>query len=300
MIFSELYGTYYRAVAEILKQAVNGTLTEKPMIEIVQRRAFSESVTEICNSLKSGKWQLILPDYTTLLKHEPEDRLTMLEKRWLKTILADKRIRLFGVKIDLPDVQPLFDLADIEYFDKYGDGDDFESIEYIKNFTLILQAIKDKYPLQIDIPDRKGQLMRIRAVPEHLEYSEKDDKFRLYVRGAGVKAVNIGKIISVKRYNGSNLRKSYSERHEECAVLEITDERNSLERCLFHFAHFKKEVEQIADNRYRAKIFYDAGDESEMVIRILSFGPMVKAVGSERLVNLIKERLKRQKKLWTE
>ena len=34
MLFHEIYGNYYNAVAKILSEAVNGTLTEKRMNEI--------------------------------------------------------------------------------------------------------------------------------------------------------------------------------------------------------------------------------------------------------------------------
>ena len=44
---------------------------------------------------------------------------------------------------------------------------------------------------------------------------------------------------------------------------------------------------------------YDKDDETEMVIRILSFGPMIKVVQPEHFINLIKERLRKQKKLGT-
>ena len=40
---------------------------------------------------------------------------------------------------------------------------------------------------------------------------------------------------------------------------------------------------------------YDREDETEVLIRILSFGPMIKVIGSERFVNLIKDRLQKQK-----
>ena len=43
MLFHEIYGCYYNAVAEILRQAVNGKLTEKEIQKIVTEKAFSEN-----------------------------------------------------------------------------------------------------------------------------------------------------------------------------------------------------------------------------------------------------------------
>ncbi len=43
MLFHEIYGCYYRAVAKMLNLAIEGGLTEKKMYEIVAETAFEES-----------------------------------------------------------------------------------------------------------------------------------------------------------------------------------------------------------------------------------------------------------------
>ena len=58
-----------------------------------------------------------------------------------------------------------------------------------------------------------------------------------------------------------------------------------------HFAHFKKWVQKIDVNHYEATLFYDKEDETEIVIRILSFGPLLKVKAPVHFVNLIKQRL---------
>lgn len=78
-------------------------------------------------------------------------------------------------------------------------------------------------------------------------------------------------------------------------VLELTDRRNALERVLLHFAHFEKQAEKLEEDRYRITIFYEKEDETELVIRILSFGPMVKVTSPQHFVDLIKQRLLAQK-----
>ena len=40
---------------------------------------------------------------------------------------------------------------------------------------------------------------------------------------------------------------------------------------------------------------YDADDETEILIRVLSFGPMLRVTSPERFIKLIRERLRRQK-----
>ena len=76
---------------------------------------------------------------------------------------------------------------------------------------------------------------------------------------------------------------------------ELIDQRNALERALLHFAHFEKEAERIERNRYRIRVRYDKDDETELVIRVLSFGPMIRVTAPEVFVDLIRKRLIRQK-----
>jgi len=122
MLFHEIYGCYYNAVAEILHQAVNGELTEKGMQKIVTEKAFSESFLTVVPSLKDEKWQLLKKDLSTPIKHEPSMPLTDLQKRWLKAISLDPRVKLFDADFSfLDDVEPLFTPDDYTVFDKYND-----------------------------------------------------------------------------------------------------------------------------------------------------------------------------------
>ena len=47
--------------------------------------------------------------------------------------------------------------------------------------------------------------------------------------------------------------------------------------------------------KYRVTVYYDSCDETEMIIRVLSFGPFLKVTAPARFVGLIKQRLQRQK-----
>ena len=82
---------------------------------------------------------------------------------------------------------------------------------------------------------------------------------------------------------------------KESLTLRTFDERNALERTLLHFAHFEKRAERIDTKRYLVHIKYNKSDETEMVIRILSFGPMVEVIEPQDFKNLIIARLKSQK-----
>lgn len=299
MIFSELYSAYYNAVAAILREAAERQLTKAELRELIAKHAFSESALTIYPALTEGRWQLLDEDLRSVLHHAPTMPLTTLQKEWLKAIAADPRIRLFDCDMpDFPEVEPLFRPEDVCVFDKYQDGDPFEDEEYIRHFRLILEALKKGWPLEIVMRNRKGNPVTLRILPRELEYSEKDDKFRLV--GSGDRqgnTVNLGRIISVEHYFGDHVFEHYGDDRPKPnrVVFELTDRRNALERVLLHFAHFEKQVEKTGERLYRVTLMYDRSDETEIVIRILSFGPMVKVLEPYYFVRLIKERLIKQK-----
>lgn len=217
-----------------------------------------------------------------------------------KENLNDKKETIYIKYVENIEIEPLFTAEDFCVFDKYSDGDDYTDENYIKNFRLILDAIKKQYPLSIDTYNHKGKNISMVILPKYLEYSEKDDKFRLI--GLGKKfggTVNLGRITKCERYKEKD-KSVFCNRippRTRSVIFELVDERKALERVLLHFAHFEKQAEKIGDNRYKITINYDKDDETELVIRILSFGPMIKVTAPVHFQKLIKDRLQRQKEM---
>lgn len=297
MIFSELYSVYYNTVAKIIEAAFDPEATEKDLQRCVMEEAFSESVLTILPALKSGKWPLLNEDLSPVLLHKPAMPLTALEKRWLKAISEDPRVKLFDVDFPCLDgVEPLFTSEDYKVYDQYSDGDPFEDETYIKHFRLMLSAIRNNRPVRITMLNRRGKEVRVRFYPKGFEYSVKDDKIRIIATGCKFKQFNLGRILNCDFYNGNGAwqEKPQTERRKDLALL-ITNERNTLERAMLHFAHFEKQAERTDDGKYILRLKYYENDETEIVIRVLSFGPYVKVLAPQSFVNLIKERLVSQK-----
>ena len=298
MIFSELYSVYYNTVAKIISKALDGQTAEKELQKVVSESAFGESVLTILPSLKNGSWQIMRPDLTTILENKPSMPMTLLQKQWLKAISLDPRIKLFGVELEgLDDIEPLFTSEDYYVYDKYGDGDPYCDEGYIERFRFLVSAIRDQAPIEVNLVNKNGKTIYTRCIPKRLEYSKKDDKFRLITGGCRVMpTINLSKITSCSRYNGEGkIRTTKQATHYETLTLQITDERNGLERVMLHFAHFEKRAEKIGKNDYIVHIKYDYNDESEMVVRVLSFGPLVRVIGPESFICHIKEKLRQQK-----
>lgn len=295
MIFSEIYGAYYNAVAAVLREAVVHPVSDADIRRIVEKHAFGESILAIPSALKEGRWKLLKPDGTAVIQNAPSMPLSLMQKRWLKAVVRDPRIKLFGdFDFDFPDVEPLFLPEDVIVFDQYADGDDYTNADYIANFRIILDAVRSGAPLHIHMRNKRGEIIARTIFPSHLEYSEKDDKFRLIGTGSGYgNTVNLGRIIHCEPCGGHCKIRRESKRGA-CArqvTFELTDQRNALERVLLHFAHFEKTAERIDENRYAVTVRYNLEDETEMVIRILSFGPMIRVTAPERFIKSIRQRL---------
>lgn len=299
MLFHEIYSTYFQTVAKILTEAVDHPLTTGEINLIIQNNAFEESILNIPESLGVARWQLLKEDGTTILGKKPTMPLTILQKRWINAVALDPRVRLFtDHPVVFSDVEPLFLPEDIYVFDKYSDGDPYEDAEYIRNFRLILDAIKHQYPIQIRIMNRHGKQVTARTVPEYLEYSEKDDKFRLIGTGSKLgNTINLGRIISCEKCEDEQTAKpgKRNRPHPRIIIFELVDDRKALERVLMHFAYFEKQVEKIDERKYKVTLHYDKEDETEILIRVLSFGPMIRVVKPAAFINLIKDRLSEQK-----
>ena len=298
MLFSEYYGEYYACVAQILTEAVEGTLTRERITEIAARQGFGESVLTIPANLRNGNWPLITSGCRTPVRRIPAHPVTLLQKRWLKTLLLDPRIRLFGLTDEgLEDAAPLFDPSRIIWYDRYSDGDRFEDGGYIRRFRLLLEAVRTHRKVQVVFDSRRGERNDWVVVPYRLEYSSTDDKFRLLCHG--VKRKN--RTLNLSRISCVTLLETFDpgeypvpELTNESVTLEITDERNTLERAMLQFSYLAKRTERTGERTYRMTLHYRQEDETELLIKIISFGPLVKVTGPDSFASRIRDRIEKQ------
>ncbi len=297
MLFSEIYGSYYNVVAKVLEKAVQGDLSEKDINDVVLEKAFGESILNIPAALKSENWKLINSDMETPLIDAPSMPLTLLQKQWLKALLNDSRIKLFNPSIDgLENVEPLYCQENIVYFDRYSDGDDFQNPEYIKNFQTISEAFRQNKKLKIKYTGKQWKKKEFICSPVKLEYSSKDDKFRLKaIAYKKLFTLNLSRIeyCEITAFEINDNFKKYEDEKQNLVIL-LNDERNALERVMLHFSHLEKEAEKLDDKNYRITLKYDKDDETEMLIRILSFGPLIKVISPDSFINQLKNRINKQ------
>lgn len=295
MLFHEIYGTYYQVTAAILREAARGTLDKKRLTALIQEKGFGESLLTMPEGLQGEKWRLLHSDLSTTQLDSPTMPLSALEKRWMKAILLDPRIQLFSPDASgLEDVDPLFTQDKIVYYDKYTDGDPYGNPAYIAHFRTILKALREGHCLYICYASGRGAQFKLLVKPRFLEYSEKDDRFRLVADGRKRRwTVNLRKITDCS-LAWANVDMSLHVPKLESVTFELEDRRNAMRRVLLHFSHLEKETKRLDEHRYRVTLRYNRQDETEMLIRILSFGPVIRVTEPERFITLLRERIAQQ------
>ena len=296
MLFHEIYGIYFRTVAAVLQEAGEGELSPGRIRQIVAEKAFGESTLTIPDALLTGKWPLLDENGRSVLLHAPQMGITALEKRWLKSLLCDPRIALFDPPAEgLEDVEPLYDPGQIVWFDRYADADPYTDPAYIARFRSLCAAIRENRWVRVCYESAKGKQISLRVLPLRMDYSEKDDKFRLRARTAGgTVTLNAARIRELELQDTDSRTYAFHDPENRLLVLELTDRRNALERVMLHFSHLKKETIRLEEDRYLVKLWYSPEDETEMLIRVLSFGPAVKVAEPAEFVSQVRARIRKQ------
>lgn len=322
-LFEKYYNCYYQVVRHILMEAETSPVTENRMRELSERYGYQESALAIVPKLSDGTWPFLASSGCTVLTHPDALKpgalpLTKLQKSWLSALLEDPRIRLFLTEeqykeaaLWLSGTKPLFSRDDFHFFDAYEDKDPYEDAEYQKRFHTILDALQSRKALIIAYENRKGESSVREAAPYQLQYSSRDGKFRLCCLERSGKQfsknaiLNLGRILachpSHEKVPETAALRSFQPVHrcKEPVVLEIGGERNSLERCMLHFANYEKRTRYQEETKtWICSLFYDMADETELLIEILSFGPVIRVLGPDAFLEQIRARVIRQHELF--
>lgn len=314
-IFSEVYNCYFQVIKSLIEKKEH--ISKKELDFRIKDGGFEESLFYLFPKLVEGEWGFYEKDGASVFKSRLSTDfyvpLTDLQKSYLKAVLKDDKIRLFlddkeidGINAALGDAEPLYFPDDFYYYDRFADKDDYTNPKYIRHFRTIIEAVKNREYLDIDYESRTGQRVRHNYLPYRLEYSIKNDRFRLLavdkraLRNPRVETLNLNRITDIVPMGETAagqpdinraLKRSY---YKEPARIIIKNRRNALERAMLQFANYDKHTRKINGDTYECLIYYNKRTETELLIEVLSFGPMIKVVGNDDFLRLIKERLKRQ------
>ena len=335
-LFNALFGCYFTTVYHILKEAGSRELTNAKYRDLIRKTAETYGFPEISSTLildaitlgeneeleeNKDAW----PFFERIIKEEKSASslsskkaqyqmhknklqnisifpLSIIEKMWLKSIYLNPRIELFidddfpKPKPKLRDVEPLFDWKDFVLFDR---KEARLEIKFRKPDNTVSFSSDGTYEIE-----PKTGIGKLYIDTEYLEYSERDNKFRLIGNNPrfGRNMVNIASIVECRevekrKFPNPKFPNAQSDNAFQSEVIfELFDSNNVLERFLLNFSHYEKDSEYMKESgKYRIKITYDKADETDLLIRTLSFGPHVKVLEPSDFVELIRERLRKQR-----
>lgn len=335
-LFSDIYNCYYQVMKNILSQP--GALSEKDIRSITEQEGFEESPLFIIPKIFSGEWDFFVKRdnvYISKLQDGFMQPLSKLQKCYISALLLDEKICLFFNEDELSRLKkifsgfsPLWLPDDFYYYDCFSDKDDFSSPAYIHIFQTILSSIKSRHCTSF-VYKGKNSTNRHDVLPCRLEYSIKNGRFRLIavpvsclnrismyntmnmpdletshnIRIETYNLCNICEISPLFQYTGQMpdinkaIIKSY---YKEPVRLLIKNRRNALERTMLQFANYEKNTVKIDDDTYECCIYYNKNVETELLIEVLSFGPLIKVTGNSGFLWQLKMRLKKQAQLMPE
>lgn len=332
-LFSDIYNCYYQVMKNILNQP--GALSEKDIRSITEQEGFEESPLFIMPKILSGEWDFFVHKdnvYISKLQDGFMQPLSQLQKCYISALLLDEKICLFFNEEELSRLKeifsgfsPLWLPDDFYYYDCFSDKDDFSSPAYIHIFQTILSAIKSRNCTSF-VYKGKNSTNRHDVLPCRLEYSIKNGRFRLIAVPVSclgnISAYSTGDLedrenshnIRIETYNLCNICeisplfqytgqmpdinkaiiKSY---YKEPVRLLIKNRRNALERTMLQFANYEKNTVKIDDDTYECRIYYSKNVETELLIEVLSFGPLIQVTGNSEFLKQLKMRLQKQAQL---
>ena len=329
-LFSEIYSCYYQVLRHLL--CSQDALTIQEIRRRICGEGFEESLLSIIPKLEDGTWNLFERDgnlYRSRISSSLTTPVSDLEKSYLKALLSDPRIGLFLKQEQLKEldkmlasVAPLWRPEQFYYFDRFADSDPYEDENYRNCFRTLLLAQKQNRYVDIDYTSPNGTRVHHHYIPARLEYSVKNDKFRILAlkpshpafdsgshheaqtnKRMKLEILNVSRIQSVKLMPktlstpvdlDAMIQRSY---YKEPLKLRIVNKRNALERAMLHFANYEKNTTKIDEDTYECLIYYNQNMETELLIEVMSFGPMLTVLENERFLNELKARLQRQMRL---
>ncbi len=314
-LFSEVYNSYYQILQALLQYPEGFTLED--LKGKVKEQGFEESLLYLIPKLSSKEWSLCEQDgthYISTLSDKFYVPLTTLQKSYVKTILLDKRMKLFlddeqrdSLLSQLTDADILWEESQFHYYDRFTNGDNYDNPHYISCFRSLLSAIEQHCFVDIEYTSKTNHRVHHHYLPARLEYSVKNDKFRLlaleYTKNNKMRLEilnldRIGKVTLMDKKLDTEvdlnalIRQTY---YKEPVRLLIHNKRNALERAMLQFANYDKNTTRLSEDTYECLIYYNEKQETELLIEVLSFGPMIKVTGHERFLQELRKRLRRQK-----
>lgn len=241
--------------------------------------------------------------------------LTILELRWLKTVINDKKMKLFFSRGEIAllkklmeenaaDIKP-FPMNKVLFFDRFRPK--IKNINYkAAVFSVILKGIYDQKTIWLKYHTNHEKIIWGKFRPIILEFSKRNNYFQGFFQSCKNDAIltfNISQIEAVSEtntpfdYSAAEMALTeYRESHTASVEIEFSNVKNIADRILTEFSPWKKRCVYDAETRkYRLTIFYQMSDYLELVVRLLGYGADIRFVDKNHpIFKEIKLRINKQ------
>ncbi|NLM44146.1 MAG: WYL domain-containing protein [Clostridiales bacterium] len=235
-----------------------------------------------------------------------------IEKQWLKHILRNPKIKLFLENETIEKIKNLLaNMDDIISQDTLVINRPCKQLEEVDddlrhNFRLITKAIAEDKGIEYSYVTKNQILLENRkSIPFKLEYSMKEDWFYLISYSlddnrpiksllSGFRDIKLIELKDKQKILKEDIEKSIEEKKvSQPIVIKIKNINNTLERALFQFSCFEREVDYDTTDKdlYYLSIFYYEFEKEEVLSRIFSLGRNAVVIEPEEIRAEIIERL---------
>ncbi|MCM1298341.1 MAG: WYL domain-containing protein, partial [[Eubacterium] siraeum] len=241
--------------------------------------------------------------------------LTGVEARWLLTVLNDPKADLFLTAKEKEAVARCisafgyssFKADAVKYFDRYYKETDFKKERGL--LTAVIFAIKNHRVIEASYISKRGNKVVGSFKPLTVEYSKRDDVFRIFALSCGSGAVFTMILNGIQEMsvtdNVFDFKKAMSEldgffaQNKSEITVEFYDRRNLTDRILSEFSPWEKQCLYNKESElYSLTVSYQKTDELEMVIRLMGYGNEIVIKDQNHPIALeIKRRLYRQREI---
>jgi len=240
--------------------------------------------------------------------------LSSVEVQWLRNVLQNSLSKYF---LDQNDINYLmsalpsmdyFDINDVTITDQFADVSEFYmDVKGTEQLRKIMAAIDSEKYIIVKYKSQYGRLTDYKCAPVYIEYSKRDNRFR--VRGVcnkkSVKAFNLERVVDIVNTDASfditsieHIVDSFDKENEKSLVVYFNELNDVPNRILSEFACYKKTCMRWGTGKYRMTLFYNHNDRKEIIIRLLSYGSLIRVCDDTGdVLNEMKDRIRNQLEL---
>ena len=312
-MYHEIYGKYYQIIHNLLNSKPQ---TEKEINDYIRSQGFDESFLYLNAQMLVDEYHLFVKKgdlFYPLTNSKIPLFLTNEQKNWLNTMLFDEKVKLFLSDERRNYYQKEF-AGNVLYDDKtyqylFQDVDKDEITPKMSNvFRFVKNAIMQEMDINLTFISSKNYYTHKKVAPYKIEYSMQDQKMRLiaveYRNGEPKRIIRI-KLASIVGYRMVERVKKIDFKYflqeevlKEPLIIEVYPILNGIERVFIELSNYKREAFYDKErNLSIMKIYYEKVDEMDLVLKMLSFGKVVKILSDGFIKEEVLRRINKQKEL---